>query len=239
MAVSFPSSYTAAQAIALCRNRTGQTAGQPTDAVIQSFLNAGLEAVERALGGVYASVSVPISANQSSLGLPSDIMFLMSLSFSFVPSSSAGATLYPIRIVEEGAFERLTAYTPVTSSGFPTLAYVTSDANQTMQLSLYPAPVSSGYINLFYRQRPQVFTDTASSSTQLDSVVMEAVIAWACRAICENRNQYGAPVAYWNAQYERTIETLREDWARRTSSAQVVADVTNTPGAFFPTWVDW
>lgn len=238
---SYPSSYSGASGIALSRARTGQTSGQPTDATILTFMNAALESVERRVGAIRATVNQAIAQGAVTVPAPADLQSIINVNFSIVLPAAQNAVLYPIRLMQEGAFERAAGYMPGLTGGYPTVGFIISDASNVMTLQIFPAPTVAGFINFYYIQRPQIWTDTASSTVQLDSMVQEAVICWTCRAICEGRAMYGQPVTYFNGLYEKAIQELQEDYNQRVAPGMsVVADVMNgSMNTISPDWVEW
>lgn len=231
--MSFPTGLGAADAILMVRSRTGQTAGQPTDDTIRRFLNAGAEYVERRIGAIFNTVSTSILASANTTPLPADLQEIINLNFSITLPSASNAVLYPIQLVQEGAFERSVGYAPGQSSGYPTLAYIQTDSGTAgtsgvMTLQLYPVPSIAGYINCYYRQRPKLYDDTTNTSvTNLDSMFQEAMITWSCKAVCENRAMFGAPVQYFDKLFSQVLEEINEDAKKRTTPGRnVVADVT-------------
>jgi hypothetical protein len=242
MPTVYPSSYTGSSAILMARNRTGQVSGQPTDTTILSFLNAALESVERRVGAIRASTSEAIAQGATSVSTPSDLQSIINVNFTIVLPTAQNAILYPIRLMQEGAFERATGYMPGLSGGYPTVGFIATDASNVMTLQVFPAPTVAGFINFYYIQRPQMWVDTGTSVVQLDSMVQEAVICWTCRAISEGRGMYDKPVTYFNGLYEKAIAELQEDYNQRVASGMsIVADVMNgpSPSSISPDWVEW
>ena len=213
---TYPTGLGAANAIALVQNRTGQTSGLPTPAVILTFLNEAIEYVERRLGAVFANDSITIAQGSDSVALPPDMQEIINVNYSVSLPTTTNAVLYPIQLVQEGAFERLVGFAPGQSSGYPTLAFIQSDASGVMTLQLYPVIQTAGFINLYYKQRPALFADTTNNSvTNVDSMYQEAMITWACKAVCENRSQFGQPVQYFQGLFDKVLEQIKEDQALR------------------------
>jgi hypothetical protein len=235
--VATPTGLGAADAILMVRNRTGQVSGQPSDDTIRRFLNAGVEYVERRIGAIWANLNVTIVQGQQSFSLPADLQTIININFSVTLPTATNAVLYPIQLVQEGAFERLVGYAPGQSSGYPTLAFIQTDSSGTMTLQLYPVPQIAGFINVYYQQRPQVYADTTNgSTTTLDTMFQEAMITWACKAVCENRAMYGPPVQYFDKLFNQVLGEIQEDAQRRTVPGRnMVADVMET-STNIPIW---
>ena len=236
----FPTGLGAANAIALVQNRTGQTSGLPTAATILTFLNAAIEYVERRIGAIWTNKSIAIGQNANSVPLPPDLQSIINLNYSVSLPGTSNAVLYPIQVVQEGAFERLVGYAPGQSAGYPTLAFVQTDASGQITLQIYPVVQTPGYINVYYKQRPALFADTTNNSvTNLDSMFQEAMITWTCKAVCENRAQFGAPVAYFDKLFDKVLEQITEDaGVRQTPGRNMVADVMSTGASNIPFWYD-
>lgn len=221
----------------MVRNRTGQTSGVPADGVIQTFLNAGVESVVRRVPAVFAqSVSNAIVQGANSFTTPADCWQLVNVNFSVTSPTASNAVLYPIRIVQEGAFERMVGYAPGQSAGYPTLAFLQSDANNVQTYQIYPVANVAGFINMYYIQRPQIYTDTANSTIQVDSTVQEAMILWAAKSVCESRSMYGEPVQYFMQEYEKCITQLLDDVGRRQYTGPIEVADTSFAATNQPYW---
>jgi hypothetical protein len=254
--VAVPTGYTGQTAVAIIRARTGQTSTQPSDTTIVTFLNAGVEQVERMLGAIYATANQAIAKNANTVPLPADMQSIINLNYSMVLPTAANAVLYPIQLLQEGAFERLVGYLPSQSIGFPSYAFVQSDVAVPIAFDpAHPAPVSTsgvmtlqldgmvqtaGFINVYYKQRPAVWADaTVSSATNIDSSYQELAILWACMNVCENRAMYGRPVEYFLKRFETELQRVKEDQQmRQIPQRAVVADVSMTPIGS-PPWAAW
>ncbi len=239
MAITYPSPIIASDAILEIRNRTGNTSGQPTDDIIRRFLNRGLQNLERQIGGIYATGSEPIAQGVNTITLPADYQNVININYSTTLPTASNAVVYPIQLLQEGAFERIVGYLPSQSIGFPTYAFVQTDASGLLTLQFDGILQTAGFINVYYKQRPQQYTDTDKSVVQLDPMYEEGMIAFACAATCQNRAQYGPPLTYWNKEYRQSIDELRIAVQERTVPQRaVVADVSMDALAV-PGWSDW
>ena len=123
---SYPTGYSGATAIAQVQARTNETS-LPSTSTILSFLNAGVEQVVQAIGGVKRWKPYPTQPNQVVISLDNDIQDIISCSFSTGDPTQPGALVYPMFQMEQGQFMDFAAGFPAVGYGPPAYYFVTQD----------------------------------------------------------------------------------------------------------------
>jgi len=232
---TYPSGYTQANAIAMVQLRTDETT-LPSTANVVSLLNAGLEQASNRIGPIEAQGSVALAAAQNTTALPEDVQDVLWCSFSTTGPSTPGSTVYPMWQVDPAQFFDLAGYVPGNGYGPPAIWTITADQTGQLQIQIFPPASPAGQLNLYYRQRPQLWDPNNSASvTQMDSQYQECAILWTCARICEAREKY-VIADHFMKQYEAAIEEAKRLQGRRLRpKSSRVRDVMTRPVAW-PAW---
>lgn len=209
----------------------------PSTASLVTLLNAGIEQVTSALGPARVNGTIVLTSGQNVVTLPEDIQDLISVSFSTASPSASGTIVYPLTQMEQRAFMDFAGGMPGTSFGPPVAYFISSDVSNVQTMQLYPA-ATTGQLNTYYRQRPQLFADaTSASTTSIDSQAQEAMILWTCARLCESRERYQI-AGVFQQQYDAKIEELRDIIQRRTTpKSGQVRDVMSMGRPGMPPWL--
>lgn len=233
--MAFPTGLTAANALARVRAKTNQ-ATVPPDATVYSFLNDALEQVNRELQVVFTLQTVAVASGAATFTLPADVQDFMAITFSTAPPTSPGVIEYEMVELQPLEFVDATWNAP-TMSGGPTVLYRRiADGTGTIQIQLYPLAPASGYINVYYYQRPQLWDPTnPASTTNMDSAYQFGVILLACVWTAEARENL-KKAGYFQGLYEAWLaKSLDAIGKRRRKRRAQVRDVTSSPSVV-PAW---
>ena len=228
--------YTAAQSIAMVYLRTNENAAGVSPANVLSLLNTAIGEVSDDLGPVRKYMVLPTIASQNIINLPYDVQDVISASFSTLAPAGAGTQVYRLEQLEQNTFMDFSGGLPGTGFGPPLAYMVVSDTNGNQIIQLYP-PAISGQINLYYRARPIIFSDTLNSTTNIDPQAQENIILWTCARIMEAREKY--PIAkLFMDQYDKNIENDKDIIQRRSApKSGQVRDVTSQGRPGMPPWL--
>ena len=242
--MSVPIGYSGAAAIAMVQLRTSEKT-YPVASDILTLLNAGVEQVQAEVGSVRLQSSIATTVGQNTLTFANDVQDIISMSYSTALPTSPGVIVYPMQQLEQASFMDFAAGVPATGYGPPTAWMIVSDtaasntSGDQITVQLYP-PAQSGYINVYYRGRPQLWADTSATSfTNLDTMAQEAVVLWTCARVLESRGRGDEAKDLFTPQYETTIGKLKDQIARRSApKSGVVRDVRalTYPGGGSPWW---
>jgi hypothetical protein len=156
------------------------------------LLNVGLQEVVRRIGGIKLQASYPTLVNQTVMALSADVQDIISCSFSTGATTAQGSLVYPMVPMPQAAFMDFAAGFPAVGSGPPTAYFIYQDSNGVQLMQIYPA-AQLGYINVYYRARPILWTLMSNgqdgTATNLDPSAQEAVILWTCARILEVRGR--------------------------------------------------
>lgn len=237
--MGYPVGYTLQAAIAEVRNRTNANFNQPPDAVIASFLNAGVEQVAARLDPILATVPIAVtSPNTSQFTMPADLERIHSIIYTTGSIFQPGTTPYPIDLLPLDQFiENTVAVGYGGPGGIPSIAAISGDSNEAMVLQIYPL-VSSGFLNIYYYQRPTLWDPANTGSmTTMDSVAQEPVILWGCEYTLRYRELDDRAEVYAR-KFEPAVQNARDIIRKRQRKDQstTVKDVT-AGTSVWPTWV--
>jgi hypothetical protein len=238
----FPTGYSQAAAIAMVQLRTNSQFGQPTAPQIVMLLNAGVEQLGLKTEPVLVNTSIPITvANTNVLTLPADLQRVRNMNYSTGPLTSPGTVAYEMVELPYDEFIEQTDATPAGGlGGIPTIYTITQDSSNVMVIQLYPL-VSSGQVNIFYYQRPQLWSTNTSTggatTTTVDSAFQEPVMLWTCARIMEAREDIER-AKYFMDQYREAMTEARADVfrRRRKNQSNTVRNVAEGE-AVTPTWI--
>jgi hypothetical protein len=214
----------------------------PSATQIQAFLNAGMIEVAAEIGPTTANEQVACTPGVFTITLPVDVMEITSASYSTDLPTNAGVIVYPLTQMDQRRFFDFTGGLPTVGFG-PPLAYtILTDSGGTMTFQLYPAPSggagpnNGGYVNLYYRQRPIPYADTATSTTNIDPIAQEPMILWACIEVLRARGRV-EDIPPFEKRYADTLARAKEYTRRRTSPPSgSVRDVYAMPSPASPYW---
>jgi hypothetical protein len=215
-----PVGYTTTGAIAMVQLRSGEGNGQPSPAQIVTLLNAGLQEVERMVGGLRLVGVFPTTASQTVQALTADVQDVLSCSWSTGPPTAQGTLVYPMDPMDQASFMDFSAGFPTVGFGPPTAFWVYRDQSGTQELQMYPAAMI-GQLNVYYRGRPILWTLNSSGgngvSTNLDPIFQEAVMLWTIARTLESRGRSGEAKAVYEPQIEAIIADLKTTVTRRNA----------------------
>jgi len=155
------------------------------------------------------------------------------------PLGTPGTTVYPLTMMDPGQFMNFSGGFPGTGFGPPIAYMIYNDQFNVLTAQLYPS-TQVGQLNIYYRQRPQLWTDTQNSRTQLDTDLQEAVILWACYTTCLARMRGEFAKNIFKPELNDKIAELKERAQRRvTPKSGRVTDVNAVGNPAFPTWPGW
>jgi hypothetical protein len=229
---NIPTGYTAQTAIQQIRLRANEP-NLPVDSDVVALLNAGVENIERILGGIRLMANYPTSATQTFQALSADVQDIISCNWSTGPVTAQGSLVYPMYPMDQAKFMDFAAGFPAVGFGPPTAFFLFQDTNGQMAMQLYPAAMK-GFLNVYYRARPQLFQFTApgsvnySSTTNLDSSMQEAMILWTVARVLENRGRGGEAKSIFEPQLAAVIDQIKETVAKRSAPKfGTVRDIVN------------
>lgn len=132
------------------------------------------------------------------------------------------------------------ANTPTTTGAQPPSANTATGSGQggAIFMQLYPSAMI-GQVNVYYKARPQLWADTTATSwTNLDSSLQEAVVLYAVIRTLQSRGRAGEAKSIWVPDYEAMIESMRETISARTRpKSGRVRDVATRSYPNFPTFM--
>jgi hypothetical protein len=231
--------YNASQAISMCYLRTNANANSISQQNVLTLLNASIGEISDSLGPVKKFVSIPTAATQNVINLPYDVQDVVSASFSTLAPAGAGTQVYRLEQLEQNTFMDFSGGLPGTGFGPPLAFMIVSDINGYQTLQLYP-PAFAGFLNLYYRSRPQTYADISqSSTTNMDPQAQELMIYWTCARICEAQERYQI-AGIFQSQFDKNLEESRDIIRRRTApKTGQVRDVTSSGSPGTPPWWNW
>lgn len=235
----FAQGYTTSGALQAVRDETNSNFGQPTDAVILSFLNRAIEQMCARLDAPLTNVSVPvIEPNSNTFQLPVDIWQMRNVSYSSGLPTQPGTTVYEMVELPYDEFLQNTMSTPAGGlGGIPTIYTIIEDINQLMTIQTYPL-VSTGYINFFYYQRGMLWDiNNPNATSNLDSVFQECVLKRAMASTMHAREMDDRAASFL-AEYQNDLAEAKEISGKRKRKNQsiTVRDV-NSGDSIFPFWM--
>jgi hypothetical protein len=233
-----PSGYTANTAMDQVRLRTNEPT-LPVAGDLLQLLNAGVENIERKLGGIRLWGTYPTTANQPVQALTTDTQDIISCSWSTGNPTTPGVLVYPMAPLDQASFMDQAAGFPNVGTGPPQWFFVYRDQSNMLELQLYPAAML-GQLNVYYRARPQLFSlsvNYGNNGTNLDTSMQEALILWTCARVLENRGRSAEARAIFEPQLKDVLEEIKEDVARRT--APKFGQVRDVVGRSYPGGTPW
>jgi len=109
MAPIYPSGYTQAQAVAMVQSRTNYRFGQLIASDIITYLNAGIQQIQRDLRQVITTAPILVTqANQAQFPLPADMQNVLDVTYSTADPTLSGQAIYSLDEIEYSVFMELT-----------------------------------------------------------------------------------------------------------------------------------
>ena len=234
--IPYSPGYTGSAAMNMIYLRTNENINSIGTASVLTLMNAGLAEVSDNLGPQMFNQSIPLGNGQNVVSLPNDLQDVISASFSTGLPSAQGTQVYPLDQMEQRMFMDFSGGVPGTGFGPPLVYSVMYDENGLQILQLYP-PAFSGFLNVYYRQRPTPWADVAGSTTNMDPQGQEAVILWCCARIEESREKT-VVADFFQKQFEAKVEQARDIIRRRTTpKSGMVRDVLTVGRPGYPPWM--
>jgi len=198
--LAVPVGYSGASAIAMVQLRANEPT-YPTPANVLLFLNAGLEQVVAAIGGIRLNAAYPTTPGVNVITLGSDVQDIVSASFSTGSPSAPGALVYPLEQLDQASFMDMAAGFPAAGTGPPQWFFITSDSG-TGPDGLLPAPTNPG------------LSTTPGTSTGYQAYVAQTYLNAAGETVPGPQSQLavttanqivaGSPVPFGNAAHFNT-----------------------------------
>jgi hypothetical protein len=238
-----PTGYLTLDIIAQVRLRANEP-NLPVNSDLLKLLNAGVQEIERRLGGIRLWGIYQTQAGQTVQALTSDIQEIIDASWSTGPPMAQGALVYPLQLMNQASFMDFAAGFPAVGFGPPTALFIYRDSGGTMEVQMYPAAMI-GQLNIYYKARPIFWTlnpdGTNGTASNLDPAMQEAVVLWTVCRVLENRGRGEEGRTIFQPQLTDIIDSMLATVAKRSQpKSGQVRDVVSRGYPSFPwSWGRW